>query len=289
MNPSPIHTVFDAPQAYQLYIIGSIGVVKFSNDTGNPLRRTLGGAGFNIGVAAAVNHVHPSIITTVSESDAKLLAKLQLDSICDTTHIKISPNYQLEFNYKSLAGKSEPNQLIEGFGHSAANYHIQACLSQTGWYHISCRDPLHPRPLINKLQSDDRNRISIDFTVSSIVRQFPVVRPMLQFVDLIFLNESEHEYLKNELLRVHYKGIVIVTRQERSAQAWYRDVRILDIQTTQTQPIDPSGAGDCFTGGFLANVSRGNTLADAIMAGHQTAHKSLSNIGVEALLEKRIF
>lgn len=287
MSIPPVHTASGEPPTSSLYLIGSIGIVRFSTVEELP-KRTLGGAGFNIGVAAAANHVRPSIITTVSESDAKLLAELPLDTICDTTYIKTSPRYRLTFNYKTRTeALSEPSQLVEGFGYSVLNQHIRTCLSRTGWYHISCRDPLCPKSFIEKLKANSRNRISIDFTFSSIAKQFHAICPLVQYVDLIFLNEPEYELIRNKLSHIRYKGIVIVTRREHSAQAWYRGLRILDVKTAWTEPVDPSGAGDCFTGAFLASISRGKTLADAMVSGHRTARKSLSNIGVEALLQER--
>jgi sugar/nucleoside kinase (ribokinase family) len=53
----------------------------------------------------------------------------------------------------------------------------------------------------------------------------------------------------------------------------------LYVKGFTVEPVDTTGAGDCFTGGFLAGLYRGATLGEAARLGNACGALSASRIG----------
>jgi 2-dehydro-3-deoxygluconokinase len=63
---------------------------------------------------------------------------------------------------------------------------------------------------------------------------------------------------------------VVVTRGDQGAIAWHANV-IHEQEAFETDTIDPVGAGDAFTGAFLARRIRGDDIGTALEYGAATA------------------
>jgi sugar/nucleoside kinase (ribokinase family) len=123
---------------------------------------------------------------------------------------------------------------------------------------------------------------------------------VLRRVDGLVLNDEEARMLTGErnLIRAAHKvrelgpRYVILKKGEHGAFLVGDDVRYALPAYPVDSVVDPTGAGDCFAGGFMgylaaADCVEGPTLRRAMLYGTVTASYCVQGFGVEALTERR--
>jgi sugar/nucleoside kinase (ribokinase family) len=123
---------------------------------------------------------------------------------------------------------------------------------------------------------------------------------VLRRVDGLVLNDEEARMLTGErnliraALKVRELGprYVILKKGEHGAFLVGDDVRYALPAYPVDAVVDPTGAGDCFAGGFMgylaaADCVEGPTLRRAMLYGTVTASYCVQGFGVEALAERR--
>ncbi len=113
-----------------------------------------------------------------------------------------------------------------------------------------------------------------------------VLEPCLQNIGVLFANEAEALKISGcadarsaaRLFLGRGVNIVVIKRGsdgcavfDASSELWARGFAI--------QAVDTTGAGDCFTGGFLAALYKGGTLAEAARLGNACGALSASRVG----------
>jgi ribokinase len=107
----------------------------------------------------------------------------------------------------------------------------------------------------------------------------PWARELLDLADILILNETEAAWFAGlaaldpddanavrgaaRALRTRAEQSVIVTLGERGAAAVQADTCVA-IPARRVQAVDPTGAGDCFTGAFAARWAAGDGLRAAL-------------------------
>ena len=56
--------------------------------------------------------------------------------------------------------------------------------------------------------------------------------------------------------------------------------KIEHFPTPDLKPLDTTGAGDCFCGGFMAALSKGSSVEDAVVFANHAAAISVTRLGV---------
>jgi sugar/nucleoside kinase (ribokinase family) len=118
-----------------------------------------------------------------------------------------------------------------------------------------------------------------------------VLEPCLENIRLLFANEAEALKISG-LADARYAArlfldrgvnIVVIKRGSSGCAVFDRDREIWS-QALPVQPMDTTGAGDCFVGGFLAVLHRSGTLEEASRLANACGALSASQIGsVEGL------
>jgi ribokinase len=124
----------------------------------------------------------------------------------------------------------------------------------------------------------------------------PLPAELLALVDVLVPNEHELRRLAGapeggatpaELARLA-RGLaarsVVVTLGERGALVVPEDGPVLLQAPPQVQPVDTTGAGDCFCGALSSALDRGDTLADAVRYAVTAAALSTTGPGARGAL-----
>lgn len=98
------------------------------------------------------------------------------------------------------------------------------------------------------------------------------VGPLLHQADLVFAGEDELELLDASAADLVAKGVgtVVVKQRDKVARAVTAEYE-WSQETLVTQVVDPVGAGDALTSGYLSSWLRGGSPAEALLAGAVSA------------------
>ncbi len=85
---------------------------------------------------------------------------------------------------------------------------------------------------------------------------------VLERADIIIVNETENEFLSEQL--VQFAGTVILTEGAKGATAFKSGVRLASAVPPEIDPVDTVGAGDAFCGTLTAHLASGVSLGEAL-------------------------
>jgi sugar/nucleoside kinase (ribokinase family) len=119
-----------------------------------------------------------------------------------------------------------------------------------------------------------------------------VLEPCLENIGVLFANEAEARKISGgsearPAARLFLdRGVkTVVIKRGRNGCAVFDAEKEIWAQGFAVEPVDTTGAGDCFTGGFLAGLYRGGTLQDAARLGNACGALSASGMGSVAGLK----
>lgn len=116
------------------------------------------------------------------------------------------------------------------------------------------------------------------------------IGPCLPHTDLLFLNEHEAEMLTGRknleesvpMLLKEGTATVVVKTGERGCAVYEASGTPVSIVGFRAEAIDTTGAGDCFAGGFLAALSRGEDYTSAGRIANAVGAMNVERIGAVA-------
>ena len=114
-----------------------------------------------------------------------------------------------------------------------------------------------------------------------------VLEPCLSHIGLVFANEHEAAAISGlsdlrSAARVFIdRGVetVVIKRGSKGCAVFSANGREIWALGLPVEPVDTTGAGDCFSGGFLAALHRGETLEEAARVANACGALSASRIG----------
>ena len=113
-----------------------------------------------------------------------------------------------------------------------------------------------------------------------------VLEPCLGNIGMLFANEAEALKISGRpdarsAARLFLdRGVqAVAIKRGRHGCAVFHGEKEIWAQGFAVEPVDTTGAGDCFTAGFLAGLHRGGTLLDAATLGNACGALSASRIG----------
>jgi sugar/nucleoside kinase (ribokinase family) len=162
------------------------------------------------------------------------------------------------------------------------NEHFESLPLSRLYYHVSCRTPLNPEPVLNRLVKHNR-KFSLDFIASSIKRQIDQAGEWITRADCVFLNTKEFDIFSNVIDPAKMRRIV-VTSAALPVRVFENGRLILEKSCPKVGFYDVTGAGDAFVGAFLANYLHGRTLSTTVEDSIKIAQMSLMGLGVWGLL-----
>ncbi len=135
-------------------------------------------------------------------------------------------------------------------------------------------------------------RTSMDLGWDARGEWMSVVGPCLPYVDFLFANREEAEFLTGqdtvaraaEALRAGGAGSVVVKLGAGGCAIYSANLE-LRVPGFAVETVDTTGAGDCFAGGFLAGLYYGANLEGAARLGNAAGALSVTRLGAtEGLL-----
>jgi len=113
-----------------------------------------------------------------------------------------------------------------------------------------------------------------------------VLEPCLENIGLLFANEAEALKISGRpdarsAARLFLdRGVqTVAIKRGRYGCAVFHEEEEIWAQGFAVEPVDTTGAGDCFTGGFLARLHHGGALKEAATFGNACGALSASRIG----------
>jgi len=266
----------------ELVVIGNI-----SRDTAcypaSTVKTFWGGAGLNIAVSAAQSGKKPKLISSVGKDANNLLLRIQ-DQI-DISLIKImaGKTCQFEIHYtKSGILKS----IICNYGVATSlNLHLQKIKLPPAHYHISCRQPLNPELILQRVLRESFT-FSLDFILSSIREQLGQIKKWIPYAKYLFVNNQEFKILK-ELLDPKKIQTLIVTSSNQPLKVFNHGQEVVCYSCYEKEFRDVTGAGDAFIGSFLVNQLEGEELFKSVEKAIIGTLRSLDMLGVINLTANR--
>lgn len=134
---------------------------------------------------------------------------------------------------------------------------------------------------------------SVDTGWDALGEWMTTLEPCLPHVDLLFVNETEARMLTGSddpdqsarVLRANGVSSVVVKLGAKGCVVFHASERI-SIRAFPAHPVDTTGAGDCFVGGFLAGLARGLAIRECAELACAAGALSIQRLGaVTGLLD----
>lgn len=117
----------------------------------------------------------------------------------------------------------------------------------------------------------------IDGTVRLIKLKETKFYPLLSKIGFLKASAEEAEFLDVE--EVRKLCCVVITYGEKGCKVFWKDGEV-EISPFSTVQIDPTGAGDSLLGGFVAGLSLGLAVPDAVLLGNFFGSLTVSQFGL---------
>lgn len=108
-------------------------------------------------------------------------------------------------------------------------------------------------------------------------------RKLIGLADIAFPNQEEQDLLElSGKVRLN-----VVTSGHHGAKAYKSDGEVVEVASIDSKLVDPTGAGDAFCGGFIAQLAKepefqklsSEAVANALKAGAETGSQAVSTMG----------
>lgn len=100
--------------------------------------------------------------------------------------------------------------------------------------------------------------------------------------DVIIVNETEHDYLHDQL--ADYQGLLIVTLGAQGAAAYRNGEVVATTDSPQVEAVDTVGAGDAFCGTLVSALAGGVDIDHALAQACSAGSKAATHEGAQAQL-----
>src|SRR5262245_26774824 len=174
------------------YIVGNVSRDTVWRD-GERLGSFWGGAGLNVAAALVMSKVNSVLVSCINEND-KVFLKAMLPECQFECYVNSEPACRFEMWYSQ---NCELKNIRCEYGIAERmNEFVSGLALQPGFYHVCCRNPLDPMPLLTRLIEMELP-FSIDFIYSSCKRQVELARMLMASARCVFVNNAEYKVLNN--------------------------------------------------------------------------------------------
>jgi sugar/nucleoside kinase (ribokinase family) len=267
-----------------ILVMGTVSIDHIKQN-GETVSRNLGGGALNFAIGCKVGGKTPYILSVVGDNLTDI-EKVVLQTEFPRSSISILRGKTCQFDIEYSSEWDDPPKYESNAG-VAANLtsYLLGQEMDCSRAHVSCRWPLLPADVLDRLTKRGVKNISIDFIYPSLREQLSYVIPFLRFIDFIFVNEKEFTLLSQVVDLQRLECSLVVTEGSRGSKLIERG-EIVHRQPSVPIPsvVDPTGAGDVYAGSFIASVHDGLPIMKAMSNASIAAALSLSDFGVLHLL-----
>ena len=125
--------------------------------------------------------------------------------------------------------------------------------------------------------------------VLSLAPAGPIAPARLDELDILIANEGEAATLgaTPAVLARRLRQALVVTRGAAGAEAWLADGRRIAVPALPIEPLDTTGAGDCFAGVFAAGLDEGLPLDRTLRRASAAAGLACLALGAQVAMPER--
>lgn len=158
-------------------------------------------------------------------------------------------------------------------------------LQESQWIHIATMPPVHQLPFMKYLREHHvKGTVSVDTDISFLKQAElqPIIEESFKLADVVFMNRYEYEILGD---KINEYPTVVVKKDAEGAMLFERGKQVAEAKAPTTDCVDATGAGDIFAGTYIAETVNGKPAAEALRMAVEKATYSVSQTGVEHLLQ----
>lgn len=258
-----------------LIVVGNISQ-DIASYGGTSRRFFWGGAGLNISVTAAQFGKRPRLISVVGEEALNVLS--QLKEHVDISLVKMLSGKTCRFEIQYSRDGTLQNINCNFGVASFLNQYFQTIDLPLSHYHVSCRQPLNPKKILQRI-AEKAFPFSLDFILSSAQQQMAKAKKWIQHAKYVFVNFQEFEILQS-FYDIRDIQTIVVTSDRHPIRVFKSGREVLRQSHPMKKFCDVTGAGDVFIGTFLASQLKGEALYKSIEKAISIAQKSLDSLGI---------
>lgn len=265
--------------------MSALGVIgNISHDTaeypGQAHRQLLGGAALYIALAASRAGVTATPISVIGADLTGALRSPQLEgldltgvAIVDQPSCRFRMRYDHQHNLTAVDADYGAAELLTGHALDQAPHHR--------FIHVCCRRPLDPVPVLTALVARGQP-FSIDFITASAAEMITATGPLLPYAQIIFTDISEYAVLTRTVDAADLRAAT-VTDGPRPVVLYRYGVQVAQAAVIPAEAVEVTGAGDTFTGTFLASTLRGEPQPLALRHAVHAATARVATTGIALL------
>ncbi|HEX38137.1 MAG TPA: sugar kinase [Candidatus Cloacimonetes bacterium] len=253
-----------------LLIVGTIGLDSIENPHGK-VHEVLGGSAVYASVAASFLYDNVSIIGVVGEdfpSEHIMLLKSRGVNT-DSLHFAKGKTFRWKGRYNNLNQAITLDTQLNVFQNF--NPKIPEDLQESPFVLLGNIDPEIQLNVIRQIKKP--KLIAADTMNYWIIKKFDQLIEMMMHIDLLFINDEEIKLLtqKHYLYDASQKAleygpsVIVVKKGEHGVMVVKKDFYFFAPGYPLERVIDTTGAGDCFSGGFMGYIASKGTITETIL------------------------
>lgn len=259
------------------------GPIRANTDTSSHISHTYGGSAANIASWAAFNGADVSFVGCVNSAD---VIRVQEQFATFGVKVNLQHNSLETGTLVSIVEGAQRTMLTDRGANAALDFNqiSDSYLAEFGFvfisgYSIFGRSVSEIQEFISRIKSTGSKVLidpgSVGFIVDYGVSEF---LSATKGTDVLLPNDEEFE-----VLGANYPT-VIVTKGDAGVDLYEQGQLVESFPVEKLDAIDPTGAGDSFSGAVLATLASGRDLHNAVAAGIKSAARAVMTIGARPQL-----
>jgi len=256
---------------------------------------SLGGSGANVAIHGAQLGLDTAVVAKVGEATFKTVIVQNLIKktvsteflYFDKDHISVSAILLSSTGERTIIKHSDPKKSLDI--HETALQHIKQCplifIGNMPDISVSER-----HALVKNIKTKD-NCVAINFGSKDSQKGLNELKPLIQDVDMLFLNRYELGDLlgtdgakldlkKNQLTALGVTDTMLIVTDSGNGSNVYTEKEIFHQDAVEvTKIVDATGAGDAFTTAFLYKYSLLKNVQESLVFAAEYASQILTKIG----------
>lgn len=261
----------------------------------NMFHSGIGGSGGNVAIHASNLGANSAVVATIGETTFKnvIVQALIKKSVSteflhfERDHTSISTILLSPQGEKTVIKYSDPKEHIHISPHALDRIKTAKIIFMGNLADVSVSE----REKFLKDIKSESNLVAVNFGAKECERGVSSVAPLLEYVDILFLNKFEFcELIKEDPEKIdlsenQFKTVkgaqkfIVITDGKNGSYVYSSDAVKHQPATRVDKIVDTTGAGDSFTAAFLVKYAENKSIEDALVSAANYSAKQLSDIG----------
>lgn len=257
----------------------------------------IGGGGTNVAIAAHNNGLKAAVLGTIGSNSFKSMIeqKLHEQDISHSLCNHVDEFYNVSTILLQKNGERTIIHYMTPHQHLITDTNELKGITKTKMAFLGNLPDVSMSQRIEVMKFFKSKGIStiLNFGVKDCRRPMTQIEQLLKHIDIIILNGHEFaEMVKAPYKDIHFKDnivkwyipmlsdrLVIITEGEKGSYAYMNNTVFHEPAAKVSEIVDSTGAGDAYTGTFIAHFFKTGDIEDAMKQASRYAVKILSKIG----------